>query len=188
MRWFREGRKTGAPFHFRFTGKETRLMCNGFCKLVHVVLGNEKCNYADIKVFVLSFTAINLRDAVSVFSRITDIEKVLVAKLKKYCVNFFNGALLFVRVTVNAWTLGYVVPVHAKVIFDKYNTALGLNTMQGREAKHQKLAELSKNTTYKKRWQQIFRHEYMSLIWLREQNLYNDSYCKTNFKFVIVAL
>ena len=184
LRWFREGRKTGAPFHFRFTGEETRLMCNGFCKLVHVVLGNEKCNYADLKVFVLSFMAVNLRDAVSVFSRITDMEEVLVAKLNKYCVNFFNAASLFVRVTVSAWTLGYVVPVHAKVIFDKYNTGLGLNTMQGREAKHQKLAELSKNTTYKKRWQQIFRHEYMSLIWLREQNPYNDSYCKTNFKYI----
>ena len=86
LRWCKEGRKTGAPFHFRFTGEETRLMCNGFCKLVHVVLGNEKCNYADLKVFVLSFMAVNLRDAVSVFSRITDMEEVLVAKLKKYCV------------------------------------------------------------------------------------------------------
>ena len=56
--------------------------------------------------------------------------------------------------------------------------------MQGREAKHQQLGAYSKNTIMKNKWQQIFRHEYMTLVWLREQNPFYDSYCKTPFQYV----
>ena len=82
------------------------------------------------------------------------------------------------------WTFGYIVPVHTKKLFQKYQCSLGLNTMQGREAKHQRLAAYSKNTTVKNKWQQIFRHKYMTLIWLREQNPFQDNYSKTQFKYV----
>lgn len=184
LRWFREGRKSGSPFHFRFTGEETRLMCDRFCELVHVLLESPAGSPPDSRVFVLAYMAVKLRDAVSVFSRISDMEEGLLAKLENDCTHFFNAASLFVKVTVSVWTLGYVVPVHAKLMFNKFKTGLGLNTMQGREAKHQRLAALSKNTTYKRRWHQIFRHEYMCLVWLRQQNPHNDNYCKSKFKYV----
>ena len=41
--------------------------------------------------------------------------------------------------------------------------------MEGREAKHVALKRLSVNTTYQNRWQEIFRHEFIMLIWLPEQ-------------------
>ena len=134
--------------------------------------------------YVLAFMAVNLRDTVSIFSRITDMWKSLLAKLDKCCKNYFNAAALFLRVTVSVWTVGYIVPVHTRKLFQKYHTSLGLNTMQGREAKHQRLAAYSKNTTMKNKWLQIFRHEYMTLIWLGEQNPFYDSYCKTLFQYV----
>ena len=179
LRWFRDGRKGGAPFSLRFTGEETRLMCNGFCKLVKVVLDDNSSNSADLKVYALAFMAVNLRDAVSIFSRVTNMSQGLLSDLNKYCKRYFNAAALFVRVTVSVWTLRYIVPVHTKKLFQKYQCSLGLNTMQGREAKHQRLAAYSKNTTVKNKWQQIFRHEYMTLIWLREQNPFQDNYSKT---------
>ncbi|XP_028417825.1 uncharacterized protein LOC114542490 [Dendronephthya gigantea] len=152
LRWFREGRKTGNAFHFRFTGQETRLMCNGFSKLVKVLLPNNLDCYEDLIVYAISFMAINLRDAVSIFSRITDMRQELLAKLNRCCVNYFNAAALFLsRITVSVWTVGNVVPVHANKLFEKFKTGLGLNTMQGREAKHQRLGEYSKNTTYQHR-------------------------------------
>ena len=38
--------------------------------------------------------------------------------------------------------------------------------MEGREAKHIFLKKLGENTTYQNRWVEIFRHEYVMLIWL----------------------
>ena len=75
--------------------------------------------------------AVNLRDAVSVFTRISDIDRELLSKLEIYCKNYFNASALFVRFTVSVWTLGHVVPVHTNKLFDKYNTGLGLNTIKG---------------------------------------------------------
>jgi hypothetical protein len=123
--------------------------------------------------------AVNLRDAVS----ISDIDRELLSKLEIYCKNYLNASALFVRLTVNVWTLGHVVPVHTNKLFGKYNTGLGLNAMQGREGKHQRLGAYSKNTTVKNRWQQVFRHEYMTLIWLREQNPFRDDYSKSSYKY-----
>ena len=91
------------------------------------------------------------------------MDRKLLSKLEVYCKNYFKASALFVRVTVSVWTLGHVVPVHTKILFDKYNTGLGLNTMQGWEAKHQRLGVYSKNTTIKNRWQQVFRHEATSV-------------------------
>ncbi len=135
-------------------------------------------------VYVLAFMANNLRDAVAIFSRTTDMNKDLLTELEKYCTNYFNAASLFLRVIVSVWTLGYLVPVHTKKVFEKHGVSLGINTIQGREAKHQRLAQYAKNTIFKNRWHQIFRHEYMCLIWLRQQNPYRDDYCKTNYKYV----
>ena len=173
LRWFREGRKSCCPFKIRFSGEETRLMCSGFCKHVKCILEDKKANLVhtasekgNLMVYVLAFLATNLTDAVAIFSHVTDMSKDLLIELNKCCSNYFNAAALFLRVTVSVWTLGYIVPVHTKQVFDKYGVSLGINTMQGREAKHQRLAQYAKNT-FKNRWHQIFRHEYMCLIWLR---------------------
>jgi hypothetical protein len=37
LRWIREDRKA---FTFRFTGEQTKRMCNGFCKLIKVVVSD----------------------------------------------------------------------------------------------------------------------------------------------------
>ena len=54
------------------------------------------------------------------------------------------------------------MPVHAK-------QGLFTVTIEGREAKHISLQKLSVNTTHQKRWYEIFRHEFIVLIWLPEQ-------------------
>ena len=51
---------------------------------------------------------------------------------------------------------------------------LGLNSMEGREAKHIAISRYSHNTAYLHQREQIFRHEYISLIWLREKG-YNTN-------------
>ena len=59
-----------------------------------------------------------------------------------------------------------------------YNMGLGWNTMEGREKKHQMIAKYAGNTTYQNRWPLNFRHEYMQLIYLRENGYDNVKYIK----------
>jgi hypothetical protein len=40
--------------------------------------------------------------------------------------------------------------------------------MEGREAKHIAISKYAAKTAYIYRWGQVFRHEYISLVWLRE--------------------
>ena len=40
--------------------------------------------------------------------------------------------------------------------------------MEGREAKHVTLAKFTHNTQFSNRWAQVFKHEYVSLFWLRQ--------------------
>jgi hypothetical protein len=146
LRWFREGHKSDIACHFRFTGQQTRLMCNGFSKLVQVLLLNDLDCCEDLIIYAIAFMAVNPRDAVSIFSRIMDMKQELLAKLNRCCVNYFNAAALFLsRITVSVWTVGYIVPVHANKMFEKFKTGLGINTMQGREAKHHTSEQMAAN-------------------------------------------
>lgn len=64
--------------------------------------------------------------------------------------------------------------VHAKEMKVKYGMELALNSMEGREAKHISISRYCNNTNYQTRWEQVFMHEYVSLIWLRERG-YNNT-------------
>ena len=45
------------------------------------------------------------------------------------------------------------------------------NSMEGREAKRHALSRYAQNSTYYNRWHSVFRHEFISLIWLRERDV-----------------
>ena len=121
------------------------------------------------KLHVFAYTAINLRDSVSLFSRIT-ISGEEVQNLQQVCSNFFRATALFLSSTPTSWTIGHVVPLHAKQLCDSIGMGLGVNTMEDREAKHIALANFTYNTTttYSNSWAQVLKHEYISLFWLRE--------------------
>ena len=51
-------------------------------------------------------------------------------------------------------------------MFNKYGTGLGINTMRGREAKHVHIASFARNSHYKQRRYQVFRHDHISKLWL----------------------
>lgn len=132
-----------------------------------------------LKLHALAFIGLKLRDAASLYSRV-DISQAQVDQVKTLCQDYFKANVLFLNgVNPTVWTLGYAVPHHTKQLFKELGHDLGLNSMQGREAKHVKLAMYIKNTCNLKkssRWPTVFRHEYVALIWLREMDPYNVSY------------
>ena len=129
-------------------------------------LSNENDGKADRQaVLVFAFMGQRLRDCVSLFSRF-DITEAELNQLSTMACEYLRINAMFSPDSVNPtiWTLGYVVPVHAHQVFEKYKQGLGLVTMEKREAKHCFLKKLSENTTYQRRWHDIFKHEYIMLV------------------------
>ena len=112
----------------------------------------------------------------SLFNRFNVTEKQL-DELDKACNDFYTCCALFLKVNPTVWTLGKVVPSHTRDVFIKYGKGLIINSMEGREAKHLSVSRYAQNSTYFNRWHSVFRHEFISLIWLRERGCNLYCYC-----------
>ena len=98
-----------------------------------------------------------------------------VLELKQHCTNFYRGYWLFFKVNPTVWTLGCVVPAYTQEMKQCYGLGLVLNSLESREAKHIAISKYCLNTVYTHRWEQVFHHEYISLIWLRAHGYTNVS-------------
>ena len=107
-----------------------------------------------------------------------------VSELKTHCRNFYCGYCLYLNVNPTVWSLGNVVPVHTEEMKKIYGLGLGLNSMEGRESKHIAIAKYCANTAFLYRWKQVFRHEYISLIRLRQQGYNAKVNTKTTSSYV----
>ena len=176
IRWFDESRSSGKVFDYRFTGKDSRLFLHNFMLLISSVDRHGKTSSNDLHI--ISYVCLCLRDAVSLFSRV-DISDSQVSELKSLCIDYFRTYALFLSANPTVWTIGHLVPAHTEHMKQLYDMGLGLNSMEGREAKHVFIGKYSVNTLQNQRWEQIFRHEYVSLIWLRERG-YNTTPTSSN--------
>ena len=167
-KWFRGGMK--GKFEFRFTGKETRKLCYNFMYLVDSLTKPNETPLEMIKSIAFAVVGTELREAVSLFSRV-EISQEEIHELKDRCNKYFNGYALFIwEITPTIWTIGYCVSYHTQQLYDKFRLGLGLNTMQGREAKHISISNFAKHSTLANRWDMVFRHEFVSCVWLREHD------------------
>ena len=120
-----------------------------------------------------------LRKAAALYSRVRLQEEQL-AELKTCCNQYFTTQCIFDDgANPTTWTIGYAISYHVEQLFKESGYGLGLNTMQGREAKHIKLARYVENTCNVHKNQRswtVFRHEYISLVWLRELDPYSVTY------------
>ena len=171
-RWFSEKRTRGEEFSYRFTGKESRLFCWNFMDVISVMLEFENLDdKTTLKLHSLAYTALKLRNSVSLFTRVT-LSEADIEVLKENAQLYFNACILFGKTTTcpsTAWTIGYAIPYCTEKLFKDLGYGLGLNTTQGREAKHTKLSKFAENTITSKRWEQVMKHDFISNIWLREQ-------------------
>lgn len=172
VKWFNETQANGKNFDYRFTGRESRFFLYNFMYLIDAVEPLAKQgSKRHFTLHVLAYFCITLRNCVSLFCRVV-ITKENLVELERHCKTLFTLNCLFFAPHPTMWHLGNIVPAHVREMHEKYGMGLALNSMEGREAKHISIARYSRNTCYQKRWEQVFRHEYISLLWLRE-NGYN---------------
>ena len=176
--WFADNKMRDKDLQYRFPGKESHLFSHNFITIIDSLKTDADQTCHTCKLHVFAYRAMNLRDSVSLFSRVT-LSSDEVESLGQVCSNFFRATALFLSCTPTSWTIGPVVTVHAKQIQETLGMGLGINTIKGREAKHISLANFTKNTQFNNRWSQDFRHEYISLFWLRENGRNETVYKNT---------
>ena len=153
-------------FSYRFTGKDSSLVLAGFMFLIDAIRGGRSDPKLLTKLLIIVFIAVKLRDSVSLFSMYHFSDEKL-KQLSLYTSEYVTAKVLFCdTLTPSEWTIGKVVAVHARWVYEKYGSGLGINTMQGREAKHVQIASYAKHSNVKNRWPLVFRHDYISKIWL----------------------
>ena len=166
VKWLVDERVKNKPFSYRFTGKDSQLVLGGFMYLISAIRGDRNCHKLLGKLLIIVFIAIRLRDCVSLFSKYHFCEQDL-QQLFLCCSEYFTAKVLFCdALSPSEWSIGKVVPVHAQWMFERYRAGLGINTMQGREAKHVHIASYAKHSNIKNRWSLVFRHDYISKVWL----------------------
>lgn len=180
-KWFTEGRKKS--FDYRFTGKETKTLCQNFMSLINIISCDSDPPETKLKTATLAYCGLQLRDAVSLFSRV-ETKQPEISKLKIACQNFFNANSLLLKVTPTVWTIGYAIPFHAQILYDEYGLGLGLNSMQGREAKHVKLSQYSRHATLTGRWKLVLRHDFITCVWIRKEDPFHSVYVKSKEQYI----
>ena len=186
IQWFNESSVKGNDeFRTRFRGKESLCYLKFFPELCHLVLNNVQDQAVRRKVLEIFHCSILLRKAISLVVRIENFSLTLLEELVDIGKQLFKCCCVFFKkMSPSLWTLCQVAPVHAHITLNLYGFGLGCNTMEGREQKHQAIGKYAENTTVKDRWPQIFRHEFIHLVYLRENEFDQTKYTKTTNKYV----
>lgn len=181
IKWLKEGRKK--KFEYRFTGKETKCFCHKFMFLIDSLKRENETDRELLRLMSVAFAALQLREAVSKFSRV-ETDAAICEELGVHCQLFFNTCSLLLRsISPTVWTVGYAIPFHNKELFRKFGLGLGINTMQGREAKHVTLSSFAQHATLSTRWSLVMRHEYIRSIWLRKIDPFHFRYARCKDRY-----
>lgn len=175
-RWLRETKINlsggGTPdCTIRFTGEDSMKFCVGFPCLTKVLDETSDTPEKKFRQLRLHYAWTLLREAIGLWSKVKfssgELEQL------KYLCELYHAfhVLFFEKAALTTWHIGYAVPHHAELIYNKFGVGLGINTMQGREAKHQQIAMYAKFATPQDKWKCVFRHEYVQLYWLRENDM-----------------
>ena len=109
-KWFNSGRK--GSFDYRFTGKETKKLCHKFMYLLAALESEGDSPEIQMRLCAIAHCALELRGAVSLFSRVNIQERDLI-ELENHCLRFFNAVSTMLQtVSPTVWTIGYAVPYH----------------------------------------------------------------------------
>ena len=165
--------KLNKSFDFRFRGRESFKFLQYFPILIDElksrITPSSPSSHPSI-LEVVFYQTLLLRKLVSLSVRIEEISLEDVEEMTKVGRQLFKVCCYYdTGITPSMWTFCNVAPVHCKELLELVGFGLGINTMEGREQKHQQLSKYSTKTTYQDRWPMIFRHEFIDNIYLKEK-------------------
>jgi len=134
IQWYNEsGGKLEGDFSFRFRG-----YLKHFPDLIQMMLVNLKNRNVAGRFHEVFYQSVHLRKIISYSVRIENFNQTILEDMKKECAYLFKACCrLDSKVSPSLWTLCNAAPFHAEITYKDYTLGLGVNTMEGREQKHQ---------------------------------------------------
>ena len=160
----------GKTFSCRFNGETSLKVMQNVSKLTSVIQND--C----YRMFLLH-TGVLLRDISGLIAKVNVADGPLyLSTLEEKCTNYYTAKCLATSTTkLSDWTLSFAIPYHARDIWDKYHTGYGIISMQGREAKNQRLkAYIHHTKPEENRWGSVLLHEYVHTVYLPKMNREKD--------------
>ncbi|CAH1794083.1 unnamed protein product [Owenia fusiformis] len=185
-KWYLECRKKGQPLSVRFTGEDCLKFCRGFCDVIQAVMPSSLSNSSLFNVAKFTYAFVHLRICASLFSRV-EISQIDVENLEYHARLYFNCvALFFGKISLTQWLIGYAIPRHTEEIYEEFGYGLGLNSTQGREAKHRQIKKYVEHSVKSKRWETCLRHDWVENVWLKSNDLSGENYSKNSDKALCI--
>ena len=94
-RWFNETSGSGVDFQYRFTGQDSRLFLKNFMHRIDALKKSSDSAHQTFSLHVFAYTGIQLRQSVSIFCRVVNVNSQDLLSLKNSCLNFFRAKALF---------------------------------------------------------------------------------------------
>ena len=123
-----------------------------------------------------------LRNIGSLISRVT-VNQNYPSDVHKLCTLYHNLISLFFaeRCNVTVWNIGYALPYHVQLLYEKYEIGYGITSMQGKESKHSGIKKMLKSETNQSndnvtgKWMQIHKLCYLKDFHMPKFNYYSHS-------------
>ncbi|KAJ7389513.1 hypothetical protein OS493_030898 [Desmophyllum pertusum] len=114
-KWYDETQGNGQDLQYRFTGKESRLFCHNFMRLIKWLSNEKDTRRQKQTVLTYAYLGLKLRDCVSIFNRF-DITAEQITQLTVVAREYFRLNALFMPSAVNptVWTMGHIIPNHTQ--------------------------------------------------------------------------
>ena len=159
----------------RLIGNQAIALARYAYRLVDILYSDDESEAQKIKQLALGKVGEYLRDSGGLFNRI-ETNSAQVAELKEACEMYFNLIALFFSSSINVttWTVGYAIPYHAQLLFEKYKVGYGIVSLQAKEAKHSGIKEdltltnRSTASSHTGKWWQVMRSNYVRSFYLPE--------------------
>ena len=128
-------------------------LCLGYCGKKQIECGLAWCIVLLTMICIITVVKICCGlTRLRLMSRVSNVSSSDIPKLEQDCRQFFNVTSLFNSANLSVWAMGYSVPFHTKQLFEDLGVGLGINSVQGRESKHQQLASFASVSLVKHTW------------------------------------
>ena len=172
---FSDNQKKYKNIPTRLIGQQAITLARLSYHLVDALSFEGESDAEKIKRFALGKACLYLRDAGTLFSKVAT-NNAEVVQLQKVCSMYFNILALFFPEVVNVtvWSVGYAIPYHAALLFEKYKVGYGIISLQAKESKHSGVKQdmihtnRSRSTGSQSKWWHLMRANYVRAFYLPE--------------------
>ena len=185
VNWF-DNERANSDFSCRFTGEDSTKVANNYLSLLKKLVSTPLSSQCVRRFHVIAYMAFHLSQVTVIMSKFNPTPDGAELAEKHAGLYFAAHNLFLDTVGLQEWTLAYVVPAHVRQASDRFDKGLGVNSTQGREAKHQAIKAYKAKTSPQTLYAKIMTHEYIDCLYLPTLDPSLESYTPSKRELIVL--